>query len=163
MQTRPHFSTRIAQRGVSLIELIVFIVVVSVALVGLLSVFNQAVINSVDPMVRVTGIELAQAKLDEVLARKFDANTPTGGVPACGSAEPGAVACAGISPNAAYDDVGDFDGQVDSPLAGYTLTTQVTNAGGELGLPAQQARRVTVQVALPNGETLQMSSYKVNF
>lgn len=149
--------------GASLIELIVFIVVISVSLVGIVSVFGQSISKSVDPILRITAIELAQAKLDEVLARKFDANTPTGGVPACGSAEPGAVACAGIAPNAAFDDVGDFDGQVDSATPGYTLTTSVVEAGDELSLPVEQARRITVVVDLPGGESLQLSSYKVNF
>ncbi|UTA46579.1 type II secretion system protein [Simiduia sp. 21SJ11W-1] len=156
-------NTATRQTGVSLVELIVFIVIISVALVGLLSVFGQSVANSVDPIVRLTAMELAQAKLDEVLARKFDENTPTGGVPACGSAEPGAVACAGISPEAGLDDVGDFSGQVDTSVTGYTVTTQVVEAGGEIGLAANQARRITVQVAMPNGETFQFSSYKVNF
>ncbi|MDN3640175.1 type II secretion system protein [Simiduia curdlanivorans] len=151
------------QLGASLIELIVFIVVVSVSLVGILSVFNSSMYHSVNPIVQISAIELAQAKMDEILARKFDAASPTGGVPACGSAEPGSVACAGISPNGVYDDVGDFDGQVESPLTGYTLTTSVVNAGADLGLAADQARRITVAVAMPNGETIQLASYKVNF
>ncbi|MBB3168756.1 type IV pilus modification PilV family protein [Simiduia aestuariiviva] len=154
---------RECQRGVSLIELIVFIVVVSIALVAFIKVFNQSVINSVDPIVQITGLELAQSKLDEVLARKFDENTPTGGVPACGSAEPGASACAGISADAGYDDVGDFNGQVDTAVAGYSVATTVVNAGADLGLAADQARRITVVVSLPNGETVQLATYKVNF
>lgn len=151
------------ETGVSLIELIVFIVVISVALVAILSVFNQSIVNSVNPIVRVSAIELAQAKMDEILARKFDAASPTGGVPACGSAELGAVVCLGIAPNALFDDVGDFDGQVESPLAGYTVTTRVVNAGVDLGLAADQARKITVVVAMPNGEAIQLASYKVNF
>ncbi|BFM12059.1 prepilin-type N-terminal cleavage/methylation domain-containing protein [Simiduia litorea] len=149
--------------GASLIELIVFIVVISVSLVGLISVFNQSLSSSVDPIVRVTAIELAQAKLDEILARKFDASSPTGGVPACGSAEIGAVACSGISPDGGFDDVGDFHGQVSSPLPGYSVNVTIVEAGADLGLPSAQARRVTVLVDMPNGEFVQLSSFKVNF
>lgn len=152
-----------AQQGVTLVEMIVFIVVIGVALVAIANVYNQSIAGSVDPMVRVRGLELAQAKLDEVLARKYDANTPTGGVPACGSAEPGAVACAGIVPDAAMDDVGDFHGQVDNAVAGYPVSTQVTLAGTELGLADDQARKIAVSVLLPTGETLTLSSYRVNF
>jgi len=150
-------------RGASLIELIVFIVVVSVSLVGLISVFNQSLLTSVDPIVRVTAIELAQAKIDEIMARKFDANSPTGGIPACGSAEAGASSCVGISPDGLFDDVGDYQGQSSSPVVGYTLNVSVVEAGNELGLPVAQARRVTVLVNMPNNESLQLSSYKVNF
>lgn len=151
------------QQGISLIELVVFIAIVGIALVAILNVFNQSIRASVDPMVNIKGIELAQAQLDRVLARKFDANTPTGGVPACESAEPGSVPCAGIMPDAAFDDVGDFNGQVDAPEPGYTVTTQVVDAGTEIGLANAQARRITVLVDLPSGESIQLSAYKVNF
>lgn len=154
---------RTKQTGISLIELVVFIAIVGIALVAILNVFNQSIRASVDPMISIKGIEMAQAQLDRVLARKFDTNTPTGGVPACGSAEPGAVVCAGILPDAAFDDVGDFDGQVLVPEPGYTLTTQVVEAGAEIGLANPQARRITVQVDLPGGESIRLSAYKVNF
>ncbi|AFU98050.1 type IV pilus modification PilV family protein [Simiduia agarivorans] len=154
---------RTNQSGISLIELVVFIAIVGIALVAILNVFNQSIRASVDPMINIKGIEMAQAQLDRVLARKFDANTPTGGVPACGSAEPGAVPCAGIVPDTAFDDVGDFNGDVLVPEPGYTLTTQVVEAGAEIGLANPQARRITVQVDLPGGESIQLSAYKVNF
>lgn len=151
------------QWGISLIELIVFIVVISVSLVGILAVFNQSILNSVDPLMKVTAIELAQAKLDTILARKYDANSPTGGVPACGSAEFGAVPCAGIVPDVAYDDVGDYNGEVDSSNVNYTLTITVEHAGTDLGLVNDQARKITVTVAMPNSESLTLAAYKVNF
>lgn len=151
------------QRGATLLEMIVFIVVIGVALVAIGSVYNQSISASVDPMVQVRGLELAQAKLDEVLARKYDGNTPTGGVPACGSAEPGAVACAGIVPDAALDDVGDFHGQIDNGVPGYPVSTQVSLAGADLGLANDQAKKIAVSVQLPTGEILMLSAYRVNF
>lgn len=151
------------QRGVTLIELVVFMVVVSVALTAMFSAMNHYVIHSVDPVGQIRALECAQAKLDEVSARKFDENSPTGGVPACGSAEAGALACAGISADAQLDDTGDFAGQTDNSNPDCSISVTVVNAGGELGLPVNQARRVTVQVTSPGGGNVTLSTYRSNF
>lgn len=148
-------------RGFSLIETIVFMVVVSVALVSLTAVFNQFVVQSVDPAVRVRALEHGQALLDEVLARRFDQNTPTGGVPACGTDN--APACAGINPGGAFDNVGDYDGFVDNSFPFYQLSVSVVEAGSELGLNNTVARRITVTVDADDGSRLVLSAYKVNF
>src|SRR5688572_1380949 len=66
------------QSGVTLIETIIFIVVVSIGLGALLMVFNQSVVKSVDPVIRIKALEKGQALMDEILARKFAENTPTG-------------------------------------------------------------------------------------
>jgi len=148
-------------KGVSLFETIVFIVVISLALTALVRVYSQAVSASVDPVARTKGLELAQAQLDEILSRKFDENTPSGGIPACDSAD--GVACAGIVPEGDFDDVGDFNGLVDNSVAGYSVSVSVVDAGGDLGLAASQARRISVVAALPGGDSLTLSVYKTNF
>ncbi|MCW8196634.1 type II secretion system protein [Proteobacteria bacterium 005FR1] len=153
----------LSQRGVTLIELVVFIVVVSIALTAMISAMNYNLVKSVDPVVQMRALECAQAKLDEISARKFDENSPTGGVPACGSAEAGAVACAGIAAEAQLDDVGDFAGQVDNSNPDCSISVTVVNAGGDLGLPADQARRVTVNVTSPGGGQATLSTYRSNF
>lgn len=152
---------RKAQGGFSLIETIVFLVVISVALVSLTAVFNQFVVQSVDPAVRVRALEHGQALLDEILARRFDQNTPTGGVPACGTDN--APACAGINPDGRFDDVGDYHGLVDTSFAYYQLSVSVIEAGSELGLDNNLARRITVTVDADDGSRLVLSAYKVNF
>ncbi len=145
--------------GVTLIELIVFIVVVSIALVTLLSVYNQAVINSVDPIVRVRALECAQTKLDEILARKFDENTPSGGVPACDAFA--GLACNGIAADAGRDDVGDYHTDDGAVIAGCTFDITVT-AAAVGGVPAAQSRLVTV-AATSASSTVTLSSYRMNF
>ena len=149
------------QRGVTLIETIVFLVVTSIALVALVNVYSFAVVSSVDPAVRTRALELAQAQLDEVLSRKFDENTPTGGVPACDTA--GGPVCLGITPDADFDDVGDFDGFVNNSDPNHTVTVAVVDAGDEIGLPLTRARRISVTVDLPGADALVLSVYKVNF
>jgi MSHA pilin protein MshD len=149
------------QLGVTLIEVIVFIVVVSVGLGALLIVFNQSVVNSVDPIVRVKALEKGQALMDEILARKFAENSPTGGVPACDSAE--GDACAAISSDAQFDDVGDYHGYTDNSDVRFPVSVTVQAAGTDLGIANGQARRITLSVGMPGGNSLTLSAYKVNF
>lgn len=58
-----------AQRGLTLVELIVFIVIISVGLAGILAVMNVIVRSSANPMARKQAITMAEAILDEVLAK----------------------------------------------------------------------------------------------
>jgi len=161
-----------SEQGFTLIELIVFIVVISLALTGLFSVFNQSMLNSIDPIIRVRALELAQSKLDEVLVRKFAENTPAGGVPACGSfdfrppplfVQAPCTAIQGVVADPARDDVGDYNGE-NTADGGYAIAVVVSEQGTELGLASDGlARRVTVTVTMPDAETLTLSGYKVNF
>lgn len=149
-----------AQRGFTLVELVVFMVVVSLALSALLYVFNFSILHSVDPVARVKALEKTQALLDEILARRFDENTPTGGFPACNSA--GGSACAGISADTGYDDVGDYHGYSDTD-AGFSTSVTVQNAGAEIGITASDGRRITVTTQMPDGRRITLSAYKVNY
>lgn len=158
MRVEPKLPLR--AQGITLIETLMFIVVVSIALTSLISVFNQNVTNSVDPVIRMQAMEKAQALMEEILARKFDENTPTGGVPACGTSA--GAACAGIAGDTDYDDVGDYHGFTQSS-GPFSLEVSVVSAGGDLGLASADARRVSVSVQGPDGKTLVLSAYKVNF
>ncbi len=159
------------QSGVTLLETIVFIVVVSIALAAVVRVYTQVSTvdvdgsirsrNLVDPALKTRALELAQAKLDEILSRKFDENTPTGGVPHCNST--GGTACAGIAVDSDFDDVGDYNGTTDTTHPNHSITVSVVEAGAELGLSAEHARRITVTVTVPSGSPIQLSAYKVNF
>lgn len=157
------------QKGATLIEIVVFIVILGVALAATLKVFNDSVVRANDPLIRVRALELAQAQLDDILSRKFDENTPTGGVPACDSAASGAPSCAGIVPDGDFDDVGDFQGFEDLSHTGYRIFVSVEEAGTDLGIPESQARLITVQVSTPatsagaSGIALTLAAYKVNF
>jgi len=165
MRTNPSLASR-RQFGVTLIELIVFIIVISLSLGALVQVVNQSVSSSVDPITRVRLLEIAQSQLDEVQSRKFDENTPTGGLPACVAA-----GCAGIGLDAGedlddastLDDVDDFHGYDTSLVPGYTLLVQVFEAGVDLGLAAAVAKRIEVTVTAPTGEIIMLSTYRANF
>jgi MSHA pilin protein MshD len=156
-------------RGATLIEVIAFVALLGVTMTALAAALGSAVQRSTDPLVRVRALELAQAELDRILTRRFDENTPTGGVPACGSAA--GNPCAGITvPDAGYDDVGDFHGYSDTTTYDpYSIGVTVQAAGADLGIPNPQARLITVTVSGPathgvaSGVQITLSAYKVNF
>jgi MSHA pilin protein MshD len=67
------------QAGVTLIELVIFILIMSIALTAITLVYIQTTRQSSDPVIRIKSIELAQLTLNEILLKKYDDMTPTGG------------------------------------------------------------------------------------
>ncbi len=136
------------QQGVSLLEMIVFIVVVSIALGALLSVYTQSARSNVDPIIRLRLLEAAQSRLDEVIALKYDEATPTGGVPACNP-------CTGGVDPARLNNVSDFNEFEDDPYTIYQREVSVSNEGNR--------KLITVTVTAPDGQSLALSAYRYNF
>ena len=162
------------QRGLTLIELIIFIVIVSVGLVGILLVINTVVKSSADPMVRKQSIAMADAILEEVLLKAYA--DPGDGV----SSSSGDCANARVS----LDDVDDykcFDGttpetkifgnQMIASSTTYFLpntfwaqvlvSLPVTVTAGGVGGVAM--KKVTVKVTDPSNTTYELSGYRGNY
>lgn len=138
--------------GVTLMEMIVFIVVVSIALTVLTAAYNQSVIKSAEPLIRQKSLNLAQAKMDEILALKYDAMTPTGGVPACSSTA--APAC-NNTPDADMNDVDDFHNQSDTPFTGYQRQVTVSTANNR--------KTIQVRVTAPDSSSILLTAERANF
>ncbi len=140
------------QCGVTLIELIVFIVIVGVALTGMLTVLNLTARTGADPMIRKQMLAIAEGLMDEVAAQAFTWCDPDD--PAATTAV-SAAACAtpeAIGPEAAetrggavtpFDNVNDYNG-----LAG--ITTNITGAA----MPPGYSAGITVAPAALNNITL---------
>jgi len=56
------------ERGLSLIELVIFIVVVSVAVAGVMAVFVQTTRASSDPLIRKQAAAIAESLMEEIVA-----------------------------------------------------------------------------------------------
>lgn len=76
---RISYKPKPGQAGISLIELIIFIVILSVALTGITLIYINTTHYSADPMVRIRSIELAQSTLEEILLKAYDDSTVVGG------------------------------------------------------------------------------------
>jgi MSHA pilin protein MshD len=119
--------------GVTLVELVVFMVIVSVALVGVLKVLDITNRGSVDPLVRKQAISIAESLLLEIEQQPFtlcdpdDANAATavttadctGG--AAASQDKGGAALTSPSPNteSRYSTISPFDNVAD--YGGFTM------------------------------------------
>lgn len=71
----PCFGMR--EAGISLIELVMFIVIVSVGVVGILSVMNITTKSSADPMIRKQALAIAESLLEEIELQPFTYCFPT--------------------------------------------------------------------------------------
>lgn len=75
MSTIDH--SRARQRGLTFVELIIFIVIISVAVAGVLLVINNTTQHSADPQLRKQALEIAEALLEEIETAKFTYCAPT--------------------------------------------------------------------------------------
>jgi MSHA pilin protein MshD len=154
----------------TLIELIIFIVIVTTAVAGILSVMNVTVKSSADPMIRKQAMAIAEAVLDEVLARNFD------NPPLVDFTESSAT----CENRALYDDVSDFhcfnaastnriNGSATlgsssiSTLSAYAASVDVDATIAALGLTGgTQVKTVTV-VVTGNNESITLKGYRTNY
>jgi MSHA pilin protein MshD len=166
--------------GISLIELILFIVVVSIAVVGVLSVLNITAQKSADPLVRKQLLAIAESLLEEVQLMPFTYCDPDDPAVTTATSPAGCAIAEAIGPEAGesrysttspFDNVNDYNGFSMSPildlqgtplagLDGYSAAVQVTSGG--LGLAAGQALLVTV-TATGRGETVTLSGYRTRY
>lgn len=139
----------------TLIELIMFIVIVSVGLAGVLTSLNVAVKGSADPLQPKQALAIAEALIEEALLKNY-ANPADGYTP---------TDCAAATPTncdrGRFDDIGDFSGFHVSPVSGYTATVAVAaESTADLGV---DARRITVTVTQPDLRTLSLNGYRAKY
>lgn len=158
------------QRGLTLIELIMFIVIVSVGLAGILLVINTVVKSSADPVVRKQSIAMADAVLEEVLLKAYQ-NPATGGYDTTIPAN-----CA-TPDRSLIDDVSDYTCFDGSTTAKKILGSQmIASATGPLPdtfwakvevtavtVSGASMKKVTVTVTDPSNAVYALSGYRGNY
>ncbi len=172
---------RSTQRGFTLIELIVTIVVTAIALTGLGVGLLTASRNSVDPVISMRAATLAQAYLDEILSKRFDEQNGLGGVTRCNEA--GQPACSIMmgadagEARATYDDVDDYNGLNESPprdafgndqalYDGFRVQVSVNYDGafsGGFGIPQSAVKKITLRINAPIAGEFTFAAYRGNF
>jgi MSHA pilin protein MshD len=132
-----------------------FIVIISVALVGILLVMNQVMRSSSDPLIRKQAMAVAESMLEEIQLQDLS------GVACTGTLGPDA-ARSGVSAVCDYDGYKTTTGIKDFStntlvLGGYNITGVTVKQIGTLGPTAIAAAgsgvRITVTVADPTGAT----------
>ena len=167
------------QKGFTLIELIITIVVISIALAGMLGAFSSSMARSADPLWRNKTIKLAQLYMDEILSKRYDENTPVGGMPAAAtiSCQPFSADSGELNNRALYDDVDDYsglsgipegiNGALDASYDNYQIAVTVTcdNAAGAVNSNGANihAKRIEIAVTPPGKSAMHFFAYKGNF
>lgn len=121
-----------AQSGISLIEAIVFILIISIGLSAIVSVYLYTTRNSANTMLSLKTVELSQALMDEILSKGYDENTPIGGgcvgsgaTTACNSSTAfSTFGLDGVETRPNFNDVDDYH---DIAYCGAGVTTPDTN------------------------------------
>jgi MSHA pilin protein MshD len=133
------------QRGMTLVELIIAMVIIAVALAGVLGVLSRTAVASADPMVNKQLVALAEGMMEEILLKPFGA--PTATPPAACSRQN----LASVGDYNGYNfDLCLIDGSPMPLLAGYRMQVTVAPGTGNIlaggTIPAGNVLAITVTV-----------------
>lgn len=167
--------------GFTLIELIVFIVIVSVALAGVLTVLNMTVKSSADPVIRKQALTIAEALLEEVMLQPFTWCDPDDATAATATSTAGCATTIenmgpDTNPNGTtetrasstnpFDNVNDYNGLstttniAGSGAAKYTATVSVA-ATTLNGISVASGSALLITVSVNSGsETIVLEGYR---
>lgn len=170
------------QHGFTLIELVVTMLIISIAALGVLYSLGLGLRHQSDSLWQAKAVALAQSYMEEILARRYDEHSPPGGPPPCSTTT---TACSPFGafgdgePRAEFDDVDDYDGLIEQPprdvygnprsdYDSYRVTVSVAYADAaqiaSFGLDTgTDAKVVTVTVSTPEGGALTFSALRGNF
>ncbi|MBS1170048.1 MAG: hypothetical protein H6R01_966 [Burkholderiaceae bacterium] len=180
-------SPRTRQAGLTLVEVIMFLIILSVGVAGLMGVMNTMLKSSADPMLRKQALAIAESLLEEIELQPFtycdpdDANAATATVAAVG-ANGCATTVQGIGPTAGetrysetdrFDNVGDYGGfkmtgindLTNTPigrLGGYNAEVKI-EAVATGGVAADDVLRIDVTVTPPGSDAITLTGYRFRY
>lgn len=168
------------QRGVTLIEQIMFILIIGVGVVGLVSTMYGMIRSSADPMQTKQLMAIAESVLSEVIHQPFtwcdpdDATASTAQSYAdCANPQSSATGGGeGRSGAKVFDNVADYhnwsmsnvtDASGGNPMVGYDVRVVVANAGGAMGLADDTAALSVTVTVTRGGETYALTGYRFRY
>ncbi len=143
------------QAGVTLVELILSMVIISIALTGVFTVMNLTVSHSADPVIQHQAISIAESYLEEILLQSYD--NPTGGYTGVDRSQFDDVDdYNGLSDTGVHDSLGDLVAILANYDISVVVSTPVTLTDGVL------AKKITVTVT-GLSSALKLVGYRVNY
>jgi MSHA pilin protein MshD len=146
------------QSGISLIELIMFIVIVGIALAGITLVMQQTTGHSADTMLRKQALTVAESLLEEIEAHPFSGGT--GSVNQTNRLNPHSIFDYN---NYAASGVLDMAGSAVPGLSNYDVAVTMASGVGSDNIPPASAVRITVTVTDPVGKTIDVTGYRTAY
>ena len=164
------------QAGATLVELVMTIVIISVAIAGVVGAFSLMAGRSADPLNQSRAISLAQRYMDEILAKPFDEDA------APGEAYAGSCRLTVDPSRDRHDfrDVDDYDAINNEAPVNYWSASPpiqeegyeqflvnvsvacVSNPAAELGVDVE-AKRIDITITDPSSNDYLFSAYRGNF
>lgn len=139
MSTLPARTKRVAQRGVSLIELIAFIVIMGISVVALLSMYRAVMPHGITPAQITLATQLAQERMELILGQRvaggYSSATLTD---PCVGGTPPAICTSQFTPSGLYS----------------IVVTGISPVLTWSGISADSNRMLGVQVLGPDGNQL---------
>jgi Tfp pilus assembly major pilin PilA len=139
MSARPASAAGRGQGGVTLIELIAFIVIMGISVIALLSMYRAVLPRGITPAELTLATQLAQERMELILGQRI-----------AGGYSPLADPCAASA------------AAVCAPTSGYTVSSVI--AGGWGGSPVTSYKEIGVTVWGPDGtQHAQLSAVVANY
>ena len=180
------------QRGMSLLEVVIFIVVLGIGIAGMAILYNQLTLASVDPLVRKQAVAIANSLMEEIQLRPFTYCDPDDPLVHTETSPLGCSAPANresttIGPEAGetryadprFDNVNDYHGlnmlsgiqdignNTIAGLNGYSARIVVAEASTDFavpgGVPLDEALRITITVSGPGNVTAVLQGYRLRY
>lgn len=169
------------QRGLSLIEVVIFIVAVAAGMSGIIAAMTLVGRHSSDAAIQRQELALAESLLNEVELQPFTTCDPAGPPTTYGGA---CVIAQGLAPEAGetrysastpFNNVGDYngfgmtsggggilaiDGSTIGVLSGYSASIAVTGSQSLGALPVADVLRIDVTVTGPDNSTVTLTGYR---
>ncbi len=146
--------------GVTLIELVVSIVIISIAIVGIMMLFIGTTRTSADPMIRAQALAIAQSYMDEIMMQPYVTDGATSG-------------------RANYNEVDDYNaisagsaiedqfGNTIASLSAYTIAVDVSLCSAAAcgsALNSVSAKKIIVTVSNAGlGTAVPLSAYRTDY
>lgn len=162
--------------GFSLVELVIFIVVVSIGLFGIISVLNVTVRGSSDPLLAKQALTVAESLMEEIQGKDFD-NTSHGSSDFVPSTPPAVserqnfdnvadfnnYGAASLSPTVLRAGLYDIAGNAIAMLANYRLLVTVAQPPAAFeGIATGNVWVISVQVTDSSNQTYTVTGYRIN-
>jgi MSHA pilin protein MshD len=148
------------QRGISLIELIMFMVIISIAVSGILLVMNTVASHSADSLVRKQALAVAESLLEEIELQSLSPGCV--GTLGLNTVRTGATLVCDYNGYSTNAGILEFSTNLPVPgLGGYNIKppVSVVPTAGLGAIPAASAVLITVSVTGPGG-TIELSGYR---
>lgn len=149
-------------KAFTLVELVISILIISIAITGSLLSFKIAGMYSADPMIMHQGISIAKSYLEEIMSKEFPTAYPCSSPPVAGRSE--------------YASVCDYDGLTDvgardqmnqalTGLEGYTVNVNIDGTTAVLGTLTSGTEVVRVDVTVTHNvmPMVKLSGYRTSY